>query len=416
MQRDRDIRLVGSIMSAQVQLNVEVEAAFGEFKALVADYLRESRDDNFPAEADAYADLNVIQSRLSRVRLAPRISRKNVVAVAGGFSSGKSSFINSLIGTEPGVLPTQITPTTSIPTYVHHVPGESLEISLFNEEGGRSPIDVDVLGAITHEFERDYGIPLGKIVSRLVISTPHLARLARIVFVDTPGYTNSGGEKTAGRDEEVALTEILSAHFLVWVVDCERGALPEGDLDYIKDFQRSRGSKNTGGPSVYIVLNKADKKPSDQLERILAEVADTADKHELQCAGVGLYSAHEKHWYGHRGAPFQAFLDEINEIKPSLTLKDDVSSVLDRYVEYHQTQESHFVQQIGFLKRLGFLVDDQRMQGRRIGKDLERAWKSAEQEADRHREHAAAYLSLRGRFDDCLDRFTKALEGTEEIR
>ena len=400
-------------MSAQVQPDVEVEAAFGEFNALVADYLKESRDDNFPAEADAYGDLNVIQSKLSRIRLAPRISRKNVVAVAGGFSSGKSSFINSLIGTEPGVLPTRITPTTSIPTYVHYVPAGDLDIALFNEEGGRSTIDADVLGAITHEFERDYGIPLRRIVSRIVISTPCLERLAKIVFVDTPGYTNPEDEKTVGRDEEVALTEILSAHYLVWIVDCERGALSEGDVDYIKNFLQSRGSKNTGGPSVYIVLNKADKKPSDQIERILAEVADTADRHELHCAGVALYSAHETHWYGHRGAPFQAFLDEINEVKPSLTIKDDVSAVLDRYVEYHQTQENRFVQQTGLLKRLGFLVDDQR---RRIGKDLKQAWKSAEQEAVRHEKHAAAYLSLRRRFGDCMDRFTKALEGTEKIR
>ena len=414
--RDKHLQLVGSIMSAQVQPNLEVEGVFGEFEDLVADYLEESRYDNFPAEADAYADLSVVKSKMARIRLAPRMSRKNIVAVAGGFSSGKSSFINSLIGTEPGVLPTRITPTTSIPTYVHHVPGRSLDISLFNEEGGRVPIDAGILGAITHDFERDYGIPLRKIVNRLVVSTPYLRRFARIVFVDTPGYTNPERENMAGSDEEVALNEILSAHFLVWIIDCDRGALPEGDLDYIRGFLNAGGRKIVGTPSVYIVINKADKKPSDQLEAVLVAVATTAAKHGIQCAGVALYSANEKQWYGHEGISFQAFLDGVNEIEPNWIIKDEVSDVLLRYVEYHQTQADYFIQQVGLLKRLGFLVDAQEKRGRRIGNDLEQAWKSAEREVDLHKRHAAVYRSLLQRFGDCMDQFAKALDGVEEKR
>ena len=46
--------------------------------------------------------------------------KKSSVAVGGGCSSGKSSFINSLINDKKVKLPEGINPTTAIPTYVMH--------------------------------------------------------------------------------------------------------------------------------------------------------------------------------------------------------------------------------------------------------------------------------------------------------
>ncbi|MCY4559823.1 MAG: dynamin family protein [Chloroflexi bacterium] len=410
MQLDRDIRLIGAIMSAKAQPDAEVEAAFTQFKALLGEYLKESRHDNFPAEADAYANLNIVKSKMSRMRLAPEILNKNVVAVAGSFSSGKSSFINSLTGMDTGMLPTGITPTTSISTYVQHAPGGSLEISVFNGEGGRVLIDADRLGAMSHDFEREYGIALRKVVRRLVVSTPHLKSWERIVFVDTPGYTNPESDEAAESDEQVALSEIVSAQFLLWIIDCERGALSDTDLNHIKDFLNTKDRKNVEYPLVYIVINKADKKPADQFRRILNTVTDTAANSGIQCAGVSLYSAREGQWYGHWGRTFPDFISKVNKIEPSLTIRDNISAVLDQYVDYHQEQASYFSNRVGLLKRLAFLMDEQLSREGQIGKDVEQAWISAERQADVHKEHATVYLSLCRRFGDCVDGFIDALE------
>ena len=226
-----DIRLVGSIMLAEAHVDEDIEGAFKEFAELLSEYREESRLDDFPAEADAYAELTIIQSKMARMRYAPRLVGKSIVAVAGGFSSGKSSFINSLIGAESSLLPTRITPTTSIPTYVHHVPDAPLDISSFNKAGGKKQLDERTRRAITHDFEKMYGIALKEIVDRVVVSTPDLAVWSRVAFVDTPGYTNPEADQVQRRDVDLTLDEVLAAHHLVWVIDCERGTLLAGDVE-----------------------------------------------------------------------------------------------------------------------------------------------------------------------------------------
>ena len=205
-----------------------VHSHFNEFEKLLKnDYLEFARNDTYPAEAAAYDTLNIILSNMDQMRLAPHLVYRNICTVAGSFSSGKSSFLNSLIGEE--VLPTDVTRTTSIPTFVTHVEEKELAINAFNYEGGKQPIDTSIFKRMTHEFEKNYKIELRKIVKRVVISTPNLERWKQVAFIDTPGYTNE-------KDYQVALKEVLDNPFLIWVVDCERGTLPQEDVDLIRKF------------------------------------------------------------------------------------------------------------------------------------------------------------------------------------
>ena len=79
---------------------------------------------NFKAEYDKFRDYI----------LYDRLIGKNVVALGGGFSSGKSSFLNALTG-EPA-LPEAIEPTTAVPWAIFwrasswQRPGKSIRISL----------------------------------------------------------------------------------------------------------------------------------------------------------------------------------------------------------------------------------------------------------------------------------------------
>ena len=71
-----------------------------------------------PDYYDLYTDFKAEYDKFRDYILYDRLIGKNVVALGGGFSSGKSSFLNALNG-EPA-LPEAIEPTTAVPTYVVH--------------------------------------------------------------------------------------------------------------------------------------------------------------------------------------------------------------------------------------------------------------------------------------------------------
>ena len=256
------VGLLGALTSASRTLDADIDGHYHNFQALLAnDYRDFASRENYPQEADAYSDLQKIFARLGELRIAPRLANMNICAVAGGFSSGKSSFLNALIGKK--ILPTHIDPTTSIPTYIFHVDGTS-RVDAFNHYGGDVEIDAGVFKEMTHDFKRNHKIELKRLVHRVSIYTQALSSWANLALIDTPGYSNpedgrvstNGG--TGQRDEDIALANVLKSQFLIWVVDCENGTLPEQDIHFIRKFVEERLGETQD--NLYLVLNKAEKR------------------------------------------------------------------------------------------------------------------------------------------------------------
>ena len=65
-------------------------------------------------EAEAILKLQSIEKELELITIYPNLYQKSVIAIGGGFSSGKSSFINSLIIDKKVKLPEGINPTTAL--------------------------------------------------------------------------------------------------------------------------------------------------------------------------------------------------------------------------------------------------------------------------------------------------------------
>ena len=404
-QHGSAIRLLGDIMSAEAVDQPAVDEAYRQYHDLMDRYRDLSRTDNYPAEADAYTELMVIQSKMAQMRLAPSLSTRKIVAVAGRFSSGKSSFVNSLIDAERDVLPTQLTPTTAIPTYVLGTSMDQvLDIELFNRNGGRRRIDTDILHLITHEFKLDYGIGLKEIVDRIVVAIPHAEKWPGIAFVDTPGYNSPEAEGTSRRDEDITLREVLSARSLIWLVDCSNGTLTQADVDYIKRFVDGRKAG-----AVYIVLNKADNKSEDERQSLLSEAANTVARSEIPCSGIGLYSAHERQWYESVGDSLDKFLLDTARAGPNQSLKDSASMVLNRYVAYHGDQARRCSARIGFLRRMNLLIDDEAKSLHGLAKELEDVLLANQAQKKHHSDAAKAFRLLKNEFRTTLDRFEDSL-------
>ncbi|GAA7660991.1 hypothetical protein HpMMM63_05350 [Helicobacter pylori] len=72
--------------------------------------------DSFKEKEIALLTLQEIKKELQLVAGYPSLFHKNMVAVGGGFSAGKSTFLNNLLGLKLK-LPEDTLPTTAIPTY-----------------------------------------------------------------------------------------------------------------------------------------------------------------------------------------------------------------------------------------------------------------------------------------------------------
>lgn len=348
-------KLIGDITSAKYGLGAGFDAHYQEFERLLnSEYKQLALEDDYPAEADAYAKLDEVLERMGEIRLAPRLASRNICAVAGGFSSGKSSFLNSLISEldTDDLLPTRVTPTTSIPTFIFNIK-DAESVNVFNHGGGSVKVDRDVLQEMTHDFKGEYRIELKRLVARVSIYTQKLEKWSNVAFIDTPGYTNPEDAGGGTSDEEIALRSIHQSQFLVWLVDCGRGTLVERDVQLIRMFLRQRGFSNDD-QMIYLVLNKAEKLREEQRESVLKQVSEVVQKQDIPCFGVALYSAHQREWYGSEGRPFDEFLEKVNEAEAVSieTLREDVEQVFARYAEYHADERKRLRRTLGLMNRL----------------------------------------------------------------
>lgn len=408
-------KLIANITTANYHLGVASDEPYREFERLLkADYQQLALEDNYPAEAEAFAVLDAVLERMGEIRLAPRVASRNLCAVAGGFSSGKSSFLNALIGGAEDLLPTRITPTTSIPTFILNVKDAGLSINVFNRHGGSVEIEPKALQQMTHDFKRNHGIELKRLVEKVFIYTPELQAWGNVALIDTPGYTNPDDADGDTSDEEVALRSIWQSRFLIWLVDCENGTLPEQDVGLIKRFLQQRAGSR-GEDAIYLVLNKADKKPEEERKNILKQVVETCTRHEIPCFGIALYSAHTHEWYGYEGGPFDEFLAAVNgaEADALEKLEDHVEAVFARYAEYHAEEQKRLTAALGLMNRLSLGLEDDQPNLKKSLNAHQRALKKA---IKNHKEWTQRAVVLRGQFLHAVRGFITAIEDIRDVR
>ena len=160
-----------------------------------------------------HADSQEVVSRIEAIE-AKRRDKKLYLAVVGEFSSGKSTFINALLGFR--LLKEAVTPTTACATYIEcHAPKLSLTVSFF--DGKEFEADEKTIGPLADYLGSGYnanchGLPeiitvltshqeVASTVAKLHIRVPGEAIPRNIVIIDTPGF--NPGSSTAGNHQEI---------------------------------------------------------------------------------------------------------------------------------------------------------------------------------------------------------------------
>lgn len=239
---------------------------------------------NFP---ELYFNFKVEYDKMRDFMLYEPLIGKHVVALGGGFSSGKSTFLNTLLNTK--VLPAKIDPSTSVATYI--VSGEEIKVQGINVFDTKMNLSLEDLKMIAHGFGRSTDnegeiiseeITLGHILKNLFLQIPTQS-FENIAFLDTPGYSKADvSTHSTKTDEKIARAQLNTADYILWFVPADAGTITEQDIQFIKTLY-------TEIP-LCVIVNKADKKTDNDLELIVENIKQVLDLKGIRYTNVFTFS------------------------------------------------------------------------------------------------------------------------------
>jgi GTP-binding protein EngB required for normal cell division len=224
------------------------------------DYLKENRSHLY--NGDFKHDIEDYCSRLSWALTARENTEHTQIVVAGGFSSGKSSFLNRLTNSV-NLLPTGTEPVSVVKTYLYcSSDTKSISVRGVNQKNVLVDLNTGVLQAIQHASKSN--VYLASVLDKLFVEIPS-QELDGLAFIDTPGYNNSDkkNDSNGKTDKDTALEALSEGNVLFWFVGSDRPTITTDDMEIIRHFE---GKK-------VVIFNKADKHGYLESKRIVEEGA-----------------------------------------------------------------------------------------------------------------------------------------------
>lgn len=193
------------------------------------------------------------------------------IAVGGGYSAGKSSFLNTITNVG-NLLPTGIEPVSIVNTNLNcSASNKQLSVRGRNLKNDIIHLDQEVLECIQHSSKSK--VYIASVLNDILIDIPieNSKYLDGITFIDTPGYNNSSNknEENNTTDLETAKKAIEKADVLFWCIDIDAGTISKNDLKFLKE---------AGEKPIVIVFTKSDKKPTDEIKKIVNAAFDVCKK------------------------------------------------------------------------------------------------------------------------------------------
>lgn len=183
------------------------------------------------------------------------------VVLAGGFSSGKSSFLNRLVK-NANLLPTGTQPISVVKTYLYcNAKNKKVTVEGVNLKNVLVELPTNVLQAIQHANSSN--VHLASVLEKLLIQIKS-SQLDGLCFIDTPGYNNSiiANVSNGKTDKDTATEAFSEGDVLFWLIDIDKGTAISDDIEMLAQFK--------GKPKV-IIFNKADKKGYPESKKIVEE-------------------------------------------------------------------------------------------------------------------------------------------------
>ncbi|TPH65847.1 acyl carrier protein [Helicobacter pylori] len=293
--------------------------------------------DSFKEKEIALLTLQEIKKELQLVAGYPSLFHKNMVAVGGGFSAGKSTFLNNLLGLKLK-LPEDTLPTTAIPTYCFK--GKKEVLMGFSQNGGM--VELPNL-TFDHQFLKSLGFNLKEIMPFMLLSAPSVP-FEFLCFIDTPGY-NPGNQGYTGGDKQASKESIKHAQNILWLISCECGGIEGDDLEYLQELYEEEGKQ------VFIVLSRADRRTKSQLEEVAIKIRETLKDNGIEFLGICAYSAtryQEIKEFSEKSHVFNSLEEFLMKLNQRSEKQNEILSVL---YEVHGMYEKAIEQDANQFKR-----------------------------------------------------------------
>ncbi len=290
--------------------------------------------DSLKEKEIALLALQEIKKELQLVASYPSLFQKNMVVVGGGFSAGKSSFLNNVLGLK---LPIGLDKTTAIPTYC--LKGEREVLMGCSQNGG--VVELPYL-TFDHKFLDSLGFNIKEIMPSMLLSTPSVP-FEFLCFIDTPSYNPSNQGYTDG-DRQVSEEYLANAKSILWVMDCDRGLIQGNDLNYLQELYEE-------GKQVFIVLSRADSRTKRQLEEIAVQTKETLEDNGIEFLGIDAYSSEryqEIKEFSEKSPVFDSLEKFLTELNKKGEKQNEILSVL---YEVHLAYEKAIKEDLSKFKR-----------------------------------------------------------------
>ncbi|WRD79281.1 dynamin family protein [Helicobacter pylori] len=323
--------LIARILNAKME-NKGLE----EYQCILDNNLLEfaSGVDSLKEKEIALLELQEIKKELQLVASYPSLFQKNMVAVGGGFSAGKSSFLNNVLGLK---LPVGLDKTTAIPTYC--LKGEREVLMGRSQNGG--VVELPYL-TFDHKFLDSLGFNLKEIMPSMLLSAPSVP-FEFLCFIDTPGY-DAPNQGYTGGDRQASKEYLNHAKHILWFISCERGGIEKSDSDYLQELYEE-------GKQVFIVLSMADSRTKRQLEEIAVQTKETLENNGIEFLGIGVYSSEryqEIKEFSEKSPVFDSLEKFLTELNKKGEKQNEILSVL---YEVHLAYEKAIKEDLSKFKR-----------------------------------------------------------------
>lgn len=185
------------------------------------------------------------------------------ICVAGDFSSGKSTFINSLLGEE--LLGMDINPSTAKTTALTY--GPELRFFKFIEN---NPERIEISKEEFDKFSvKNEDRKVKDDIDHFEVTLPN-DLLKRINLYDTPGFNTA---KYSNVDEDQTLKQVDKSDLVIWLSICCDGSIKSSELEKLQGLQ----------VPFHCIVNQIDDMPEEEVAKVL-------DKFENQIRKINDHS------------------------------------------------------------------------------------------------------------------------------